>query len=810
MRVVTGEAASARRAVEGPVVESSSILALVAAGAPLREVLDALVRAVELQTDGMVGSILFVEDGRVRHASAPHLPQGYLDAIDGARIGPRAGSCGTAAYRREPVIVEDIATDPLWEPYRPIALRHALRACWSVPIFSQGEVVGTFALYYREPRRPTPELLDLTRHASHLAAIAIERSRREAALVESEAFARLVIDSALDANVIIDEVGVVVGWSRRAEEIFGWSRAEAVGRPLTELLVPERHRAAHQRGMERYRRTGVGTMLHRRVELEARHRDGHELPVAVSISPLRRNGRLLFSAFLADLTSTRRAEEALRASEAHLSLVYQHVEDGLFHLEVLPGEVYRFVSVNPAFTRTTGLGAEQVVGRRIDEVIPEPELTVARRRYAEAIATRRTVRWESVATRRGGGEWIGDVAITPVFDEEGVVRSLVGSARDITEQRRLEGELRQLQKMEAVGSLTGGVAHDFNNLLTVILGHAELALQSLPRDAPQRADVEAIAEAGDRAAALTRQLLAFARKQSLQPVRLDLGEVVRGVEKMLRRLVRENIRFELALAPDLWPVMADPGQIEQVLMNLAVNARDAIGDGGTIRFETSNVTLAEDTSEVPAGDYARLAVVDDGRGMDPETARRAFEPFFTTKPKGRGTGLGLSTVYGIVKQSGGRITLRSAPGRGTTVEVLLPRTEAPPQDVVEPETTVEPLVGRSVVLVEDDPALRALGEEMLRTLGCAVASAGSAEEGLRLVAGGLRPEVLVTDLMLPGMSGRDLAERLRAERPDLPVVLVSGYADPPVERGPAGMVFLPKPFHRRGLAEALRRALSGG
>jgi PAS domain S-box-containing protein len=679
---------TARRRAEALRAGELKILRMIASGARLPDVLDALVRTIEDQADGMLGSILLLEDNvRVRHGAAPNLPAAYVNAIDGEEIGPARGSCGTALYRRETVIVEDIATDPLWEPYRELALGHGLRACWSVPIQPEGRpVLGSFALYYSKPRFPTPDLLALTQHATYLAAIAIEHSRREVALIDSEAFTQSILDNALDANVIMDDGGLVIAWSVRAVEMFGWTAAEAVGRTLADLIIPERFRALHTQGLARYRQTGQGPVLNQRLEVSALHRNGHEFPVELAVSPIRRAGRVIFSAFIADITTRKRMEE----------------------------------------------------------------------------------------------------------------------------------ELRQLQKLDAIGRLTGGVAHDFNNLLTVILGYGELLLDEVENEPRLRADVEEIVNAGKRASGLTRQLLAFARKQALQPQKLDLNAVVGGMERMLRRLIRENIAITTHLAPDLWPVMADPGQIEQVIINLAVNAQDAIVEAGQVTFESANVEIDEEQARnhagVTPGPHVMLAITDTGSGIDEETRRKIFEPFFTTKELGKGTGLGLATVYGIVKQSGGHIWLYSEPGRGTTFKIFLPRSV---DDAEEPLVRAVPDAhlsgGEHILLVEDEPALRTLCERMLRGLKYNLTIAADGEEAAAIVEQqGLKPDLILTDLIMTGMTGMQLAERLRRDQPHLKVLFMSGHTDKTIQdQGflSPGTPLLEKPFTVATLAAAVRHAL---
>jgi two-component system cell cycle sensor histidine kinase/response regulator CckA len=794
------------------------ILELVATGAPLRQVLAALVRQAEQQSESMLGTILLVEGGVIHHACAPGLPAEFVRALDGQAIGDGRGSCGSAAYHRQPVIVEDIASDPLWADFREVALACGLRACWSVPILgSDDSVLGTFAFYYTEPRRPTARQLGLIARASHLASIAIERRRARDALIESEARARAIIENALDANITITSDGLVTGWNAMATRIFGWTAEQARGRLLADLIIPEAARERHRAGLARYLATRESRLLDRRVEVMALHRDGFEFPVELAITPISLGSGMMFSAFVADITERKRAVDALRESEQHLSLVYDHVDEVLFHLQVEGPGTYRFVSANPAFFRTTGMTPAQVIGKLLEEVIGASDLPEALVHHAEAIRTRQTVRWqERIAFPTG--ERIGDVVVTPVFDRYGQPKYLIGAVRDVTEARRMEDEMRQLQKLEALGRLTGGVAHDFNNMLSVISAYAESIHRGLHISDPMRGDVEEIAKASKRAAALTRQLLAFARKQTLEPKIIDLNRVVVDLQPMLGRLIREDVQLTTDLAPGLWPVTADPGQFEQVVINLAVNARDAMPDGGTLSVSTANLEHGGNDvhmrADLPRGEYVMVSVTDTGCGMDAETIKRVFDPFFTTKDAHQGVGLGLSTVYGIVKQSGGYIRVQSEPGRGTTFELFFARTIGEPVlESMRAPRTQPGAGGEHVLLVEDEPALRQMCERMLRSLHYRVtAFANGGEALLSVEEDGVQPDLLVTDLTMPGMSGKTLAQRLLRSLPHLRVLYMSGYTDNIIAQDGVllpGTTFLAKPFAIGELEAKVQTALAG-
>jgi two-component system, cell cycle sensor histidine kinase and response regulator CckA len=403
--------------------------------------------------------------------------------------------------------------------------------------------------------------------------------------------------------------------------------------------------------------------------------------------------------------------------------------------------------------------------------------------------------------------------------EDPAVRGIVVNSRDVSDQRALETQLLQAQKMEAVGQLAGGIAHDFNNLLSVMTSYTGILLSELPADSPMRDDMEEVRRAAERAAALTRQLLAFSRRQVLQPQVLDLNEVVRDLERMLLRVLPEDVRLASLLSPKLGRVHADPGQLEQVIVNLAVNARDAMPGGGVLTLETSNVELdaeyCRSHAEVSPGAYVLLTVSDTGVGMDAVTQARAFDPFFTTKDVGKGTGLGLSTVYGIVKQSGGHVAIYSEPGVGTTLKVYLPRVDAAATRRTPSGSHNLVMPGReTVLLVEDDAQVRLAARRVLESAGYRILEASSATEALRVAeASDVRIDLLLTDMVMPEMSGRELAVLFRERYPTVVTVFMSGYSEEAVMR--QGMlepqtVFISKPFTPQTLSQRLREALDAG
>ena len=482
--------------------------------------------------------------------------------------------------------------------------------------------------------------------------------------------------------------------------------------------------------------------------------------------------------------------------------------------------------VNPAFETVTGYSRLVAVGQNPRILKSGKQDDAFYRHLWETISGGRTWQGRMINRRRDGSLYTEEATISPVRNAAGRVVSYVAIKRDISEQlrdaedkARLAEQLRQAQRVEAVGRLAGGVAHDFNNMLGVILGYGQIILNELNPQDPLCESVKEIISAGERSANLTRQLLAFSRRQTLRPVALDLNAVIRDVQGLLRRLIGEDVRIDLQLAEGLAAVMADPGQIEQVIMNLAVNARDAMPRGGTLTVETAPVEWPAGPSpaaEGPApGTYVMLALTDTGTGMDRETMAHIFEPFFTTKEAGKGTGLGLATVYGIVKQSGGGILVDSEPGQGTRFRIFLPTATRPAETCESQAGQPGTLRGReSILVVEDEPALRELVENVLRGLGYRVYAATNGEEAARLVEQfGLEPELLLTDVVMPGMSGPQLIERLRRTRPGLRVLYMSGYTDDTLSQHLAldsNVPFIQKPFSAPALSEKVREALCGG
>jgi two-component system cell cycle sensor histidine kinase/response regulator CckA len=499
------------------------------------------------------------------------------------------------------------------------------------------------------------------------------------------------------------------------------------------------------------------------------------------------------------------AVEALREREERSRLLTEAAFDGVV---VTVDGVIR--EANRGMTDMLGYEVDELLGKAVTDLVPSELRADVTRRVQEGVEGR----YEFEIRRKDGHKILLEATTRNLL--VGGRRGRISAVRDVTALRSLEQQLRQAQKMEAVGRLAGGVAHDFNNLLTAIFGYADLLAEELPVDHPGRDDLQEIRTAATRASGLTRQLLAFSRQQVLQPVVLSLNEVVENVQKMLQRLLGEDVDLHASLAPELGNVRADAGQIEQVIMNLAVNARDAMPTGGKLTLETANMDLdsgyAEQHQPVAPGRYVMLAVSDTGTGMDETTKAKVFEPFFTTKEAGKGTGLGLATVYGIVKQSGGYIWLYSELGKGTTFKIYLPRVDAPRDAPIVAPALVGTVTGtETVLLAEDDSLLLPLARALLAKLGYKVLEARDAAEALAAARGHQGTiHLLVTDVVMPGGGGFQLAQQLLAERPGMRVLYMSGYTDEAVVRHgllERGLNYLQKPFTPAVLARRVREVL---
>lgn len=673
-----------------------------------------------------------------------------------------------------------------------------------------------------------------------------------------------VIDEAV---IAIDESQEIIFFNQSAERLFGYPAPEVLGRSV-DLLIPPRWREAHRDQIERFAQAPETTrLMGARQEISCMRCDGSEFPAHASITKARLENATIFTAVLRDITVQKRTVDQLQ-TVTNAMAVYLAREDwqqasGMLlrgALDQTQSE-YGFIGAVTTDSVLRIFAHEGIVWDQSENTaLYENALRMYREvgylefrnfnnLFGHAITTGQAILSNKPASDpRAGGRPSGHPPLrcflgvpmssgTEVVGMIGLANRPAGYTRqdqaaieilvqfggvlyDSYRRRQRESLLReqllQSQKMEAVGRLAGGIAHDFNNLLTTILGNVDLLLQTLPADDGRRNDIEEIREAGQSAVSLTRQLLAFSRKQILELVVLDLNAVVRNLNQMLRRLIGEDVEVMMRLDPGLGPVKADPGQIEQVLLNLAVNARDAMPEGGTLTIETTNVELDEQYARTHAdtapGRYVMFGVSDTGHGMDEQTQAHLFEPFFTTKEKGKGTGLGLATVYGIVKQSGGNIWVHSEPGHGTTFKVYLPRVEGATAPLAEAKPTVElPIATETVLIVEDNTGVRALARKILERSGYTVLDAANGAEALAICerhAGAIH--LLLTDVVMPGMDGRALAARVARLRPEIMVLYTSGYTDNGIAQHgilDAGTAFLQKPYGLDVLTQKVREVL---
>src|SRR6266508_144370 len=509
------------------------------------------------------------------------------------------------------------------------------------------------------------------------------------------------------------------------------------------------------------------------------------------------------------------AEAALRSSEQRFRALVEHSWDAIALFTAEGTILYG----SPATSRILGYDLTEFVGRNALDLIHPDDREAVVARLTEAMMHPRVRVDVSARVLHKDGSWRYLEGIFTNLLDDPSVGAIVNNYRDVTERRSLQEQVIQAQKMEAVGRLAGGVAHDFNNILTAIGGYTDLLRADLAPDDPRRQDVDEIHRAAARAAALTQQLLAFSRRQVMQPKVLDLNALVLDIEKLLRRLIGEDILLASVLDRQLGHVRADPGQLQQVILNLAVNARDAMPGGGRLTIETRNVDLHEQYADehraVIPGRYVLLAVRDTGAGMDAETQAHLFEPFFTTKGLGKGTGLGLATVYGIVKQSGGHIWVDSELGHGTTFKIYLPRVDEPAEPLEEPSSAPPARLRGTerILLVEDEAAVRAVTRQLLQRNGYDVIEAPEGTAALALLqAGAVTVDLLLTDVVMPGMGGRELAQRVVPRYPGLRVLFMSGYTDDAVVRHSIledGVNYLQKPFHPEALLRKVREVLDG-
>ncbi|MEX2625636.1 MAG: PAS domain-containing protein, partial [Ilumatobacteraceae bacterium] len=793
------------------------ILEQLVSGAALGGVLHEIVTALDA-VNGGASSLLLVENDRLRHGAALHLPSDHLDEIDGVRIGPDVGTCGAAAALGEPVVSTDLATDPHWEGFRDRIVAAGFVACASTPVIdSTGRVVAVLAQYLVEQREPDVHERAATDRMARLASLAIERIRTDMSLRQTTSLLRVASSLGHLGGWSVDVPSGEVTWS---DEVAAIHDRPAGYRPkISEAIsyyVPE-HRDRIAEAFSACVERGEPYDLEAEIiTAEGRRRWCRTVGQAERDA----GGRIVrVAGAFQDITAYKESERALRENEERFRLLARATSDVVFDWDLASDTVWY------------GEGLEELVGPVPDRLLSISG--VARRVHPDDVE--RVTDGLRGAMDGSDELWSDEFRLlrddgTPLSveasgfvlrDASGEATRLVGSLVDTTARHMLEDQLAQAQRLEAVGQLTGGVAHDFNNLLTVILGNVDLLADDLAAETPVepddlRSSIDMVRSAAERGAELTGRLLAFARRQPLAPEAIDVAALLDGITGLLGRTLGEDIDLQVRHADQPWSAMVDAAQLESAVLNVCLNARDAMPGGGRLAIETSNVELDElyvtAHPGLEPGQYLMIAISDDGVGMAPEVVQRVFEPFFTTKAPGRGSGLGLSMVYGFAKQSSGHARIYSEPGHGTTVRLYLPR--AGSAGVY--ESAVAPLRARRggterVLLVEDDELVREVIAVQLRGLGYQVVEAGDGPTALALLRDGEPFALLFTDIVMPGgMNGPQLAEVGRRLVPDLAVLFTSGYTEGTIEhkgRLDPGVELLTKPYRLDELAERVRRVI---
>jgi two-component system cell cycle sensor histidine kinase/response regulator CckA len=621
---------------------------------------------------------------------------------------------------------------------------------------------------------------------------------------------RRLLDSAPDAMVITGGDGRIILVNAQTEKLFGYAREELIGQPV-EVLVPERFWNRHRHDRAGYMKAPKTRAIDEKTGLYGLRKDGTEFPAEISLSPNQTPEGTIVSSTIRDITERKRLEDALRQSEATFRAMVEGTHG-----------VYRatpegtILMANEPLIQMLGYESEQelLTANLVTDIFETGEYSIMR--FEQPGRQKQFVRSESRWKRKDGKTINVEISGRPVRDDQGNLLYFEVIVEDISHIRGVEQRLRHVQKMEAIGRLAGGIAHDFNNVLGVVAAYADMLSEKIQENSELSSLVESIRQALERRAGLTRHLLAFSRQQVLQPHVIALNEHLESLRSMLARVIGEDIHLTILCADPSLRVNADPAQLEQVLMNLVVNARDAMPKGGRLTIEIEEIEIDEEycrhNPEARPGSFAMIAVSDSGSGMSPEVLSRAFEPFFTTKEQGKGTGLGLATLYGIIKQSGGHVTVYSEVGQGTTFKVYLPITLEEVRKQAHPEETgTAPRGSETILLVEDEESLRVVTAQFLTNQGYQVMAAENFDKALQLASeNASNVDLLLTDVVLPGGSGPRLAERLVALRPKLRVLFVSGYtADALVHDDTyrEEFAFLSKPFSPKTLAKRIRSVL---
>jgi PAS domain S-box-containing protein len=632
------------------------------------------------------------------------------------------------------------------------------------------------------------------------------------------ALLRAVVDTAISGVILIDARGCVLMFNPACERLFEYGAAEVIGQNV-KMLMPAPYRTEHDRYLDNFHQTGERKIIGIGREVLGQRKNGSTFPMDLAVGEAKQAGESIFVGIIHDLTERERIGKALREGSARLKAVVETAVDGVILIDA-QGRVLMF---NPACEKLFNYQAQEIIGQNVKMLMPAPYRAehdgylsnFHQTRVRKIIGIGREV----TGQRKDSSTFPMDLSVgEAIQDGESI---FVGIIHDLTGRKKTEEQLVQAQKMEMVGQLSGGIAHDFNNLLTVIVGNSEFLSDQLKPRPDLRQLADDIGQAGERGAELTQRLLAFSRRQTLRPIEIDCNKLLESMHKLLRRAMREDIDIKIDFDPDIPLAFADPAQLESAILNLGLNAQDAMTGGGHLTLTTAAAFLDDQYQmlhpEVRPGEYVLVAITDTGAGMPKEVLERVFEPFFTTKEVGKGSGLGLSMVYGFVKQSNGHVAIYSEPGLGTTVRMYLPAQQG--------KLSKEPAQGRTherramvggaetVLVVEDDPFVRSYAVKCLQSLGYTVIAAIDGNEALQIIGADRHIDLLFTDVVMPGgINGWELADLAQRSRPGLPVLLTSGYAlETLIKHGRASgeSVVLTKPYRKADLARRLREALKG-
>lgn len=693
---------------------------------------------------------------------------------------------------------------------------------WLTPIFQSLEYLGLVAFVLS-----CALIVGVTEamHRARARAVKAEaRARISDAVRESQAQLSAVVGTATDGIILINEKGIIQSANSAVSRMFGYEHAELIGRNVS-ILMAGADLTGHDFYIRSYLRTGNAKIIGVGREVEGRRKDETVFPINLTVSETQIQGSRAFVGFIRDISEQKDARENQERLSEQLSdserqarqqhALFKGVFDSAPDAIVLTDLGRHIRTVNPAFQRLFGFDARELEGAEELGIYASLDDWKRLGDLMSRQSERGVITRENVSFRKKTGEiFPGEIFAGYYREASGTPLGYIGIIRDISEELTREEAKRQSQKLEALGQLTGGIAHDFNNILTTIIGNHEYLKERLSKPDEQNA-LRRASNAAEMAARLTRRLLTFARRRQLEPVTLNLNEIVSTISELLRRTIGESISLELALSPDLPSVRADISEVENVIINLALNSRDAMPNGGRLTIETRILTVTKERPRpgITPGRYVSLAVIDTGVGMTAEIASKAFEPFFSTKGSGRGTGLGLSTVYGFAEQSGGGVMLDSIPGKGTTVQVLLPAVNQ--SQVTLGDQSDVPLAAdaETVLVVEDDPDVRETTLRRVEGLGYVAIEAHNSASAIKMLESGCPVDLVFSDVVMPGgMSGYELAGWVKKHRPGVKILLASGHVDTdhvdPVLR--REFVLLEKPYTRADLAQSFRAVLAGG